>query len=115
MTFIYGSIEWFIFAGLVTSVGVIIDVYAHEREALGKVIVFPFFVIALGFILYAASVYIISVSGVPDFPLTPDESAKNILYSTIIGISSAVIGVFTKFFVNRKMAELRKQEIIEVI
>ena len=115
MTFIYGSIEWFIFAGLVTSVGVIIDVYANEREALGKVIVFPFFVIALGFILYAASVYIISVSGVPDFPLTPDESAKNILYSTIIGISSAVIGVFTKFFVNRKMAELRKQEIIEVI
>ena len=115
MTFIYGSIEWFIFAGLVTSVGVIIDVYANEREALGKVIVFPFFVIALGFILYAASVYIISVSGVPDFPLTPDESAKNILYSTIIGISSAVIGVFTQFFVNRKMAELRKQEIIEVI
>jgi putative membrane protein len=115
MTFIYGSIEWFIFAGLVTSVGVIIDVYANEREALGKVIVFPFFVIALGFILYAASVYIISVSGVPDFPLTPDESAKNILYSTIIGISSAVIGVITQFFVNRKMAELRKQEIIEVI
>lgn len=115
MTFIYGSIEWFIFAGLVTSIGVIIDVYANEREALGKVIVFPFFVIALGFILYAASVYIISVSGVPDFPLTPDESAKNILYSTIIGISSAIIGVFTKFFVNRKMAELRKQEIIEVI
>ena len=115
MTFIYGSIEWFILAGLVTSVGVIIDVYANEREALGKVIVFPFFVIALGFILYAASVYIISVSGVPDFPLTPDEAAKNILYSTIIGISSAIIGVITQFFVNRKMAELRKQEIIEVI
>jgi putative membrane protein len=115
MTFIYGSIEWFIIAGLVTSVGVIIDVYANEREALGKVIVFPFFVIAVGFILYAASVYIISVSGVPDFPLTPEESAKNILYSTIIGVISAIIGVITQFFVNRKMAELRKQEIIEVI
>jgi len=115
MTFIYGSIEWFILAGLVTSVGVIIDVYANEREALGKVIVFPFFVIALGFILYAASVYIISVSGVPDFPLTPDVTAKSILYSTIIGISSAIIGVITQFFVNRRMAELRKQEIIEVI
>jgi len=115
MTFIYGSIEWFIVAGLVTSIGVIIDVYANEREALGKVIVFPFFVIALGFILYAASVYIISVSGVPDFPLTSDVAANNILYSTIIGISSAIIGVITQFFVNRRMAELRKQEIIEVI
>jgi putative membrane protein len=115
MTFIYGSIEWFIIAGLVTSIGLIIDVYANEREALGKVIVFPFFVIALGFILYGASVYIISVSGVPDFPLTQDVAAKNILYSTIIGISSAIIGVITQFLVNRKMAELRKQEIIEVI
>ena len=115
MTFIYGSIEWFILAGLVTSVGVIIDVYANEREGLGKVIVFPFFVIAIGFILYGASVYIISVSGVPDFPLTPDEASKNILYSTIIGIVSAIIGVISQFFVNRKMAELRKQEIIEVM
>ena len=115
MTFIYGSIEWFILAGLVTSIGLIIDVYANEREGLGKVIVFPFFVIALGFILYGASLFIISVSGVPDFPLTSDEAAKNILYSTIIGISSAIIGVITQFFVNRRMAELRKQEIIEVI
>jgi putative membrane protein len=115
MTFIYGSIEWFILAGLVTSIGVIIDVYINEREGLGKVIVFPFFVIALGFILYAASVYIISLNGVPDFPLTPDEASKNVLYSTIIGISSAIIGVITQFFVNRRVAELRKQEIIEVM
>ena len=115
MTFIYGSIEWFILAGLVTSVGVIIDVYANEREGLGKVIVFPFFVIALGFILYGASVYIISVSGIPEFPMTPDEASKTILYSTIIGIISAIAGVISQFFVNRKMAELRKQEIIEVM
>jgi putative membrane protein len=115
MTFIYGSIEWLIVAGLVTSVGVIIDVYANEREGLGKVIVFPFFVIALGFILYGASVYIISVSGVPDFPLSAEISANNILYSTVIGIVSALAGVITQYGVNRRMAELRKQEIIEVI
>ncbi len=115
MTFIYGSIEWLIVAGLVTSVGVIIDVYANERESLGKVIVFPFFVIALGFILYGASVYIISVSGVPDFPLSAEVAADNILYSTVIGIISAVVGVIIQYGVNRKMAELRKQEIIEVM
>jgi len=115
MTFIYGSIEWLIVAGLVTSVGVIIDVYANEREGLGKVIVFPFFVIALGFILYGASVYIISVSGVPDFPLSAEVAANNILYSTVIGIISAVVGVIIQYGVNKKMAELRKQEIIEVM
>ena len=115
MTFIYGSIEWLIIAGLVTSVGIIIDVYANEREGLGKVIVFPFFVIALGFIVYGASVYIISVSGVPDFPLTAEVSAKYILTSTVIGIISAIIGVIVQYFVTKKMAELLKQEIIEVM
>jgi putative membrane protein len=115
MTFIYGSIEWFIVAGLVMSIGVIMDVYANEREGLGKVIVFPFFIIALGFLLYGASVYIISISGVPDFPLSPEVAADNILYATVIGIVSAITGVITQYGVNRKMAELRKQEIIEVM
>jgi putative membrane protein len=115
MTFIYGSIEWFIVAGLVMSIGVIMDVYANEREGLGKVIVFPFFIIALGFLLYGASVYIISISGVPDFPLSPEVAADNILYATVIGIVSAIAGVITQYGVNRKMAELRKQEIIEVM
>ncbi len=115
MTFIYGSVEWLIIAGLITSVGVIIDVYANEREALGKVIVFPFFVVALGFIFYGASVFIISVSGVPDFPLSGDVASQTILYSTVIGIISAVVGVITQYAVNRKMIELRRQEIIEVM
>ncbi len=115
MTFINGSIEWLIVAGLVTSIGVIIDVYANEREVLGKVIVFPFFVTALGLILYGASVYIIIVSGVPDFPLDSAAAQSAIFYSAILGIVSAVLGVVIQYFVNKKIAEIRKQEIIEVI
>ncbi|MCX6684844.1 MAG: DUF373 family protein [Methanoregula sp.] len=115
MTFIFGSIEWLIIAGLVTSVGIIIDVYANERDGLGKVIVFPFFVIALGLILYSASVYIISVSGLPEFPLSTDVSAMNILTFTILGIFSAIAGVIVQYFVTKKLSELRKQEIIEVM
>jgi len=115
MTFIYGAIEWLIVAGLVTSIGVIIDVYVNEREALGKVIVFPFFVTALGLILYGASVYIIIVSSVADFPLNAAAAQNIIIYSTIIGIISAVLGVVIQYFVNKKMTELRKQEIIEVM
>ena len=115
MTFIFGSIEWLVIAGLVTSVGIIIDVYTNERESLGKVIVFPFFVVAIGFILYAASVYIISVSGLSDFPLTTEESTKYILYATVVGIISAIVGVIVQFIVNKKIADQRKQEIIEVM
>jgi putative membrane protein len=116
MTFVFGSVEWLIVAGLVTSIGIIIDVYANEREALGKVIVFPFFVTALGLILYGASVYILAiVSSLPDFPLTAADAQSAIMYSTIVGIISAVLGVVIQYFVNKKMTELRKQEIIEVI
>nr|WP_320160648.1 DUF373 family protein [uncultured Methanoregula sp.] len=115
MTFLYGSVEWLIVAGLVTSVGIIIDIYSNERENLGKVIVFPFFVTAIGLILYGASVYILSVSAVPDFPLTGDMASKYVLYATLGGIISAIAGVLIQLFVNKKMAELRKQEIIEVM
>ncbi|MFA6225393.1 MAG: DUF373 family protein [Methanoregula sp.] len=115
MTFIYGSIEWLIVAGLVTSIGVIIDVCVNERDSLGKVIIFPFFVTALGLILYAVSVFIITLNGVPDFPLNAAAAQSAILYSTILGIISAVLGVVIQFFVNKKITELHKQEIIEVM
>ncbi|WP_321507815.1 DUF373 family protein [uncultured Methanoregula sp.] len=115
MTFIFGSVEWLIVAGLVTSVGIIIDVYNNEKENLGKVIVFPFFVTAIGLILYGASVFILSASTIPDFPLTGEVVSRYVLYSTLGGIVSAISGVVIQFFVNKKMAEQRKQEIIEVM
>ena len=115
MTFMYGALEWFIIAGIIVSVGIIVDVYLNEREQLGKVVVFPFFVTALGLILYGASVYLITVSGLPDFPLTMTEAGNYILYSTIIGLSSAITGVLMQYFINKKLAEQRRQEIIEVL
>jgi len=115
MTFIYGAIEWLIIAGIVVSVGIIIDVYLNEREQLSKVIVFPFFVIALGLILYGGSVYLISVNGVPDFPLTQTQAGEYIIYSLIIGLLSAVFGVIVQYSINKKLAEQRQQAIIEVL
>jgi len=55
------------------------------------------------------------VSGVPDFPLTMAEAGTYIFYSTAIGLSSAIIGVAVQYFVNKKLAEQRRQEIIEVL
>lgn len=115
MTFIFGAIEWLVIAGLVMSVGIIIDVFSNERGNLGKVIVFPFFVTAIGFILYGASVYLISWSGVPEFPVTVDLAYATIFQSTVAGILTAIVGVIIQFFINRKMAEQQKQEIIEII
>lgn len=115
MTFIYGAIEWLMIAGIVVSVGIIIDVYLNEREQLSKVVVFPFFVIALGLILYGGSVYLITVNGVPDFPLTQAQAGEYIIYSLIVGLLSAVIGVAVQYTINKKLAEQRQQAIIEVL
>jgi putative membrane protein len=115
MTFLYGAIWWLIVAGLVTSIGIIIDVYINEREGLAKVIVFPFFISAVGLILYGASVYILSISGVPEFPLDPASAWGYILYATIFGLVCAIAGVVIQYFVNKRLTEQRRQAIIEVI
>jgi putative membrane protein len=115
MLFVFGGIWWLIAAGLVMSVGIIIDVYMNERENLGKVIVFPFFITAIGFILYCASIYILPVKNILNFPLTPEGVSVQVLYFSIFGIISAIAGMIIQFFVTKKIAELRQQEIIEVI
>ncbi|OPX63893.1 MULTISPECIES: DUF373 family protein [unclassified Methanoregula] len=115
MLFIYGAIEWMIAGGLVLSVGIIIDVYSNEREGLGKVIVFPFFITAIGLILYCASLFLLPVKEMSHFPLTPEAAASQIVYFAIAGIISAVSGVIAQFFINRRLAALRNQEIIETI
>jgi putative membrane protein len=114
LTFAFGSIQWLIAAGLLASVGIIYDVIANERENLGKVIVFPFFVVAIGLIFWCASVYILAGTGATGFLMTEAQS-MSIIYLTAAGIISALCGVFAQYYINRRMAEQQKQEIIEVI
>ena len=115
MSFIYGAIMWLIVAGLVTSLGVIIDVYINERENLVKVIVFPFFVTAIGLILYGASAYILAVSSVSGFPIGPAAAGAYIMYSTLFGLTCAIIGVIVQYVLAKRLAEEQKEAIIETI
>jgi putative membrane protein len=115
MVFIFGAIWWMIAGGLVMSIGIIIDVYTNEREGLGKVIVFPFFITAVGLILYCASLYALPVKEMPHFFYTPEAAAAQVVYYAIGGIISAISGVVIQVVLNRKLAELRNQEIIEVM
>jgi len=115
MSFVYGAIIWLIIAGLVTSIGIIVDVYINERENLAKVIVFPFFVTAIGLILYGASVYILAFTGVPDFPVAPETAGLYIIYSTLAGLACAISGAVVQFFLTKKQAEQQKEAIIETI
>ncbi len=101
LSFIYGSVSWFIVASLVASLGKIIDTFLNEPEHLAKVIVLPFFLLAIGIIAYGASVYTLSISGIPGFPFAEDDGIRSIVFSTIGGLGCAFLGIYLQRVINR--------------
>ena len=101
LAFIYGAIAWFTAAGLVASVGKIIDVFLNEREAIRRVVALPFFVLAIGVIAYGASIYILSISEIPRFPIADDAGVKYIIFTTIGGLFCAFFGVYLQSLLGR--------------
>ncbi|MCM2465913.1 DUF373 family protein [Methanoculleus oceani] len=105
LAFIYGAIAWFTAAGLVASVGKIIDVFLNERETIQRVVALPFFVLAIGAIAYGASIYILSISDVAGFPITSADGVKYIIFATIGGLICAFFGVYLQSFLGRWVDE----------
>lgn len=101
LEFIYGSIWYFTAAGLIASIGKIIDVALNEMKSLGRIIAIPFFVLAIGIIAYGASVYTISISTDMEFPILGVESVILIIYTTIGGLICAGIGIYLQKYVTK--------------
>jgi len=92
--FIFGSVWWFVGAGLVAIGGKIIDCILNDRDNLGRVVILPFFIGAIGTIIYGASSYLLSISNVPDFPIAADAGVRSIIAFTVIGLICALIGLY---------------------
>ena len=101
LTFIYGAVGWLTLAGLVAVVGKIVDGYLTERQTLGRVIVLPFFIAALGAITYGASVYILSISDISQFAIQPDTGVGYIVFTTICGLICAFFGVYLQSVITK--------------
>jgi putative membrane protein len=101
VTFIYGSIGWFMVAGLIISIGKIIDSYINEQESLGRVVVLPFFIVAIGIIAYGASIYTLSMSAIPDFPQGQAVGLQYLAYTLVGGLLCALIGVYIQSVIRR--------------
>jgi putative membrane protein len=101
VTFIYGSVRWLVLAGLILSIGRIIDAYYNEPESLGKVIVLPFFIGAIGMVAFGASVYTLSISSVPDFPQTVGGGIQYLAFTLVGGLVCAFIGVYIQSLIRR--------------
>ncbi|KDE55899.1 DUF373 family protein [Methanoculleus sp. MH98A] len=106
LAFIYGAVAWFTAAGLVASVGKIIDVFLNERETIQRVVALPFFVLAIGAIAYGASIYILSISSeISGFPITSASGALYIVFAIIGGLFCAFFGVYLQSFLGRWVDE----------
>jgi len=92
--FIFGSVWWFVGAGLVAMGGKIIDCIMNDQESLGRVVILPFFIGAIGTIIYGASSYLLSISNVPDFPIAADAGVRSIIAFTVIGLICALLGLY---------------------
>jgi Predicted membrane protein len=101
VTFVYGSVAYFVLAGLIFSIGKIIDAYLNEPESLGKVIVLPFFIGAIGIVAFGVSIYTLSLSAIPDFPHTPGGAIESLALALAAGLVCAFIGVYIQTLIRR--------------
>ena len=74
--------------------GKIIDCILNDRPTLGRIVIIPFFIGAIGTIIYGASSYLLSISNIPDFPITADTGVRSIIIFTVIGLLCALIGIY---------------------
>jgi putative membrane protein len=100
-SFVYGSIAWFTGAGLIASIGKIIDTLLNERELLGRVVVLPFFIVAVGIIAYGASIFTLSINGNIDFPVMETDGTSAIIFMTLGGLIFAFLGVYVQRIIHR--------------
>jgi putative membrane protein len=115
LVFVYGAVLWLTLAGIVASAGIVIDNFFHDRQSLAKVIVFPFFIGAIGLITYGASIYAIAVSNVPDFPYSTANAITYMLYGTVGGLICAFAGIGIQYLVNRYITTTETPDVIELI
>lgn len=101
MTFLYGAIIWVMTAGLLAAAGKITDYVQNERKALARMFVVPFFVVAIGMIMYGAVIYFLSISPVEPFPFDATEGIVAIILLTLAGLIVAFTGIYYRPLVQR--------------
>jgi putative membrane protein len=96
---------WITLGGVVASIGIVVDNFFYEREGLVRVIVFPFFISAIGLMAYGASTYVLSISNITDFPYTTETALRYIFYGIIGGFACAIAGVAVQRYINRRISK----------
>jgi putative membrane protein len=71
--FINTSVWWFVAAGVIATIGRIIDAYLSDEKHAWRYVEFPFFILSTGLILWSASILILALGGRPVPVLNPAD------------------------------------------
>jgi len=74
------------------------------------VIVLPFFISAIGIIIYGISIYMLSLSDIENFPFKDVIGIQYAVFAMIGGLVLAFAGVYIQSVVNRWIEEKEKEE-----
>ena len=105
LLFVWGSMLWFMIAGMIASLGPIIDGFLYDRDHMIKVIFVPFFISAVCVCAYGASSYLLAYYGFSGFPIGPDTGMLYIIFGAISGLVSPCIGLLLQHSVHRHFLE----------
>lgn len=112
--FIDTSTWWFVGAGVIATIGRVIDTYLSDPKHVWRYLEFPFFIFATGLILWSASVLILALGGKPVPVLNPADAIiqtsrtievitgfQLLMFSVAGAIIVALTGIAISSFVKR--------------
>jgi putative membrane protein len=71
--FINTAAWWFVAAGVIATIGRVIDAYLNDTKHVWRYVEFPFFIFSTGLILWSASILILALGGRPVPVLNPAD------------------------------------------
>ena len=110
MTFLFGSLIWFVLAAMVAVVGKIIDSVQNNFESVYRLFVLPFFITAIALLGYGFLIYSLSISPLEPFPFNSTEGVVAIISMTLGGLAVALLGIYTRPVFQRKMESRRLEK-----
>lgn len=105
LLFVWGSMLWFMIAGIIASLGPIIDGFLYDRDHMIKVIFVPFFISAVCVCAYGASSYLLADYGFSGFPIDSETGMLYIIFGAISGLISPCIGLLLQHSIHRHLLD----------
>ena len=102
---VWGSMLWFMVAGIIASLGPITDGFLYDKDHMIKVIFVPFFISAVCVCAYGASSYLLADYGLLGFPIESGVGMQYIIFGAVSGLVSPCIGLLLQHSIHRHFLE----------